>query len=191
MALCGGQILLGADSLMDSWANVLVDFPVLHPQNAPAAEAIGKAQGPDALDAEIFKVPHHASKHGLNLGLVEAGAPGSRSSRLSEAEGVQLPASGHARGAAGGIERIRPAAEAHKPDWELKIHYTAEEDPDGPLGSMALVRPPKGREVGLWRFRDKPDEPIDLAKARASPASGLIGLAHTAMNLEPPGGLRI
>ena len=68
-------LLLGADSLLDSWANVLVDFPVLHPQNAPAAQAIGKAQGPEALDAEIFKVPHHASKHGLNLGLVEAVSP--------------------------------------------------------------------------------------------------------------------
>ena len=64
-----------------------------------------------------------------------------------------------------GVERTASSGEAHRPDWELNIHYTAEEDTAGPLGSMALVIPPKGREVGFWRFRDSPGEPVDLSKA--------------------------
>ena len=158
--------LLGADSLFDSWANVLVDFPVLHPQNAPAAEAIGKAQGPDALDAEIFKVPHHASKHGLNLSLVEAVSPSiSLISSVGSGGKYNFPhlvtLEALARGRrAHGIER-----RGSRPDWELNIHYTAEEDTAGPLGSMALVIPPKGRDVGIWRFRDSPGETVDLSKA--------------------------
>ena len=163
-------------------------------ERPPPPRRSGSAQGPDALDAEIFKVPHHASKHGLNLGLVEAVSPrislissvgsGGRTTSRIWSRSEALPE---------GIERIASSGEAHKPDWELKIHYTAEEDPDGPLGSMALVRPPKGREVGLWRFRrqaGRADRPGEGAPLRGR-NSGLIGLAHTAMNLEPPGGLRI
>jgi Metallo-beta-lactamase superfamily len=160
-------LLLGADSLFDSWAHVLVDFPLLHARNAPAAEAIGEAQGPEALDAEIFKVPHHASKHGLNLGLVEAVSPRiSLISSVGSGGKYNFPHLVTLEALREGIERTASSGEAHKPDWELKIHYTAEEDPDGPLGSMALVIPPKGRKVGFWRFGDTPGGPIDLAKAR-------------------------
>lgn len=158
--------LLGADSLFDSWANVLVDFPVLHPQNAPAAEAIGKAQGPDALDAEIFKVPHHASKHGLNLSLVEAVSPSiSLISSVGSGGKYNFPHLVTLEALREGVERTASSGEAHRPDWELNIHYTAEEDTAGPLGSMALVIPPKGRDVGIWRFRDSPGETVDLSKA--------------------------
>ena len=159
-------LLLGADSLFDSWANVLVDFPVLHPQTGPAAEALEKAAGPDALDAEIFKVPHHASKHGLNLSLVEAVSPSiSLISSVGSGGKYNFPHLVTLEALREGVERTASSGEAHRPDWELNIHYTAEEDTAGPLGSMALVIPPKGREVGFWRFRDSPGEPVDLSKA--------------------------
>jgi beta-lactamase superfamily II metal-dependent hydrolase len=35
------------------------------------AKALRKARGVESLNANVIKVPHHASKHGLNLELVE------------------------------------------------------------------------------------------------------------------------
>ena len=159
-------LLLGADSLLNSWSQVLVDFPELHPDNAPAAEAIEKAQGPDALDAEIFKVPHHASKHGLTLGLVEAVGP--KLSLVSSVGGggkFNFPHLVTLEALREGLEGTTSDDRPHSEDWKLGIHYTAAEDPKGPLGSMALVIPPKGRKRELWRFRDDPDKPVDLSKA--------------------------
>jgi hypothetical protein len=159
-------LLLGADSLLDSWAHVLVDFPVLHRENAPAAEELEKAHGPDALDAEIFKVPHHASKHGLNLGLVEAVSP--KLSLVSSVGGggkYNFPHLVTLEALREGIERTSSSGKAHSPDWELGIHYTAAGDDTGPLGSIALVIPPTGRKRTLWRFRDGPGQPVDLDDA--------------------------
>ena len=158
--------LLGADSLFASWAQVLVDFPELHRENAPAAAAIEEALGPDALAAEIFKVPHHASKHGLNLGLVEAVAP--KLSLVSSVGGggkfnfphrVTLDALREA------IESTTQSGAEHSEDWKLGIHYTSARDPEGELGSVALVISPTGRKRDLWRFRDSPDDEVDLTKA--------------------------
>ena len=159
-------LLLGADSLLNSWAQVLVDFPELPPDNAPAAEAIEKAQGPDALDAEIFKVPHHASKHGLTLGLVEAVDP--KLSLVSSVGGggkFNFPHLVTLEALREGLEGTTSDDRPHSEDWKFGIHYTAAEDPKGPLGSMAFVIPLKGRKRELWRFRDDPDKPVDLSKA--------------------------
>ena len=41
------------------------------PSDSPAAKALRMALGSDPLRAQVFKVPHHASKHGVNLELVE------------------------------------------------------------------------------------------------------------------------
>jgi len=159
-------LLLGADSLLASWAQVLVDFPELHSENSPAAEAIEKAQGPDALDAEIFKVPHHASKHGLNLGVVEAVGPElSLISSVGSGGKYNFPHLVTLEALREGLESTTSDGRPHKDDWLLGIHYTAARDPKGPLGSIALVIPPKGRKRELWRFRDDPNEPVDLSKA--------------------------
>src|SRR6266571_4433498 len=57
-------------------ALVLVDFPLLFKSGTPAAKAIGAAQADtDALAADVLKVSHHGSKHGVNLELVERIAP--------------------------------------------------------------------------------------------------------------------
>ncbi len=168
------SFLLGADSLLASWAQVLVDFPELHPANAPAARAIGEAVGPDALRAEIFKVPHHASKHGLNLGLVEAVSP--KLSLVSSVGGggkYNFPHLVSLEALREGVERTTLKGGEHSPDWELGIHYTAARDAAGPLGSVAVVVSPTGRKRDVWRFRDAPGEPIDLSKAcRLEPRSG-------------------
>ena len=159
-------LLLGADSLLDSWAQVLVDFPEIHSEKADVAGALREAVGPDALDAEVFKVPHHASKHGLNLGLVEAVDP--KLSLISSVGGggkYNFPHAVTLEALREGIEPTTLTGAEHKPDHELNIHYTAARDPRGPLGSIALVMSPTGRKREVWRFRDLPNQDIDLESA--------------------------
>jgi hypothetical protein len=146
---------------------VLVDFPELHPENAPAATAIGAALGPEALQAEIFKLPHHASKHGLNLGLVEAVRPSlSLVSSVGGGGKYNFPHAVTLDALREGLEPTTQSGKSHSPDWELGIHYAAARDENGPLGSIALVVAPSGRKRELWRFGDAPEEPIELGRAR-------------------------
>src|SRR3954471_9108585 len=69
------SLILGADAQTLSWAQVEIDFPQLGPDTSIVAQALSKAQGFEPLNADVFKVPHHASKHGVNLELVEKIAP--------------------------------------------------------------------------------------------------------------------
>ena len=64
------SLLLGADVQTTSWAQAAIDFPQLLADKEVRA-LLKDPIGPDALRAQIFKVPHHASKHGVNVELVE------------------------------------------------------------------------------------------------------------------------
>jgi hypothetical protein len=64
-------LILGADAQTLSWSYVLTDFPSLKQSDTPAAKAIAAATSSiDLLSADVLKVSHHASKHGVNLELV-------------------------------------------------------------------------------------------------------------------------
>jgi hypothetical protein len=52
----------------------------------------------------------------------------------------------------------------HPADFELGIFYTADQDLQGPLGSIALVLTPT--TCTMWRFGDTGAGAIDLIKAR-------------------------
>ena len=166
-------IILGADSLLASWSQVLVDFPELRPDKAPTARAIQKALGREALRAEILKVPHHASKHGVTLGLVEVIQPAL--SLVSSVGGggkynfphlVALEALREAR------QPTTLSGKTREKDVRLGIHYTAARSTNGDrLGSIAIVLSPTGTKRTIWRFRDGPTDLIDLANAcRFSPS---------------------
>lgn len=158
--------LLGADSLLASWAYVLTDFPEIDRQTGPLAEELERELGPDALGAEVFKVPHHASKHGLNLGLVEAVAPSlSLVSSVGGGGKYNFPHTVSLEALREGLEATTLKGTPHSPDHELGIHYTAGRDGRGALGSIALVVSPTGRKRELWRFRDGPDDDVSLARA--------------------------
>jgi beta-lactamase superfamily II metal-dependent hydrolase len=160
------SLVLGADAQTLSWAYVLVDFPFLRQSDTPAAKAIAAAQGNvDLLKSQVFKVSHHGSKHGVNLELVER-----IDSKITLVSSV---------GGAGEFhfphnvtqELIREALDPttdnprpHPPDFELGIFYTSDQDPEGALGSIALVLSPG--ECSMWRFGDTPRASIDLSKAR-------------------------
>jgi hypothetical protein len=49
-------------------------------------------------------------------------------------------------------------------DPKMNIFYTSDADPQGSLGSIALVM--DDRTCSMWRFRDSPKGSIDLASAR-------------------------
>ena len=161
------RLLLGADAQTLSWANALEDFPSLEPEASPTAKALRAALGNDPLKADVFKVPHHLSKHGLSLELVEKIAPPwSLVSSVAGGGKYNFP---HAVSQEA-LREARQAASsgkvARKPDHELGIHYTSARDDTGKaLGTIAMVVPPKG-DPAMWRFGDEPGDTVDLAAGR-------------------------
>ena len=65
------SLILGADAQTLSWSYADTDFPVLAASDTAAAKAIKAATGSDPFRSQVLKVSHHASKHGVNLELVE------------------------------------------------------------------------------------------------------------------------
>jgi hypothetical protein len=160
-------LILGADAQTLSWAQVVLDFPELRPQDSPVANYLRMALGSNPLLASVFKVAHHGSKHGVNLELLElidpdislvssVGGGGKynfphRVSLEAIREGLQATTSGQKR----------------KHDWDLGLHYTSGVDTDGvDLGSIAIVLSPSGRKRHVWRFGDASGQNIDLGNAR-------------------------
>jgi beta-lactamase superfamily II metal-dependent hydrolase len=161
-------MVLGADAQTLSWSYVAVDFPQLHTSHSAAAKAIKAATGVDLLRGKFLKVPHHASKHGVNIELIErinptltfvscSGGSGSYGFPHTLAQDVIREA----------IQRTASSDAERKKDHELGIFYTS--DVRGPrkdiLGSMAIVVRSNGDWV-LWRFGDSPSGPIDFTSNR-------------------------
>jgi hypothetical protein len=170
----GHRLLLGADAQFASWAQATVDFPELRQDNHQAlARELRAVRGADHLRADVFKLSHHASKHGVTLELVERIAPE-----------LALVSSVGGRGKYGFPHRIavEAAREARQPtttrnsarvdDHRLGIHYTGGrgelgDGQAGPLGSIGLIVPPGQRSgMRLFRFLDGPGQPVSLAAAR-------------------------
>jgi competence protein ComEC len=161
-------LVLGADAQTLSWGQVMSDFAELRPSDSPVAKQLRMALGADPLRAQIFKVPHHASKHGVNLELVELIKP--TLSLISCAGGggrYHFPHTVAQESVREALEAIATTGASHRPDHDLGIHYTGSTDSEGrPLGSIAVVISPTGRKRNLWRFGDRPDDDLDLAAAR-------------------------
>jgi beta-lactamase superfamily II metal-dependent hydrolase len=164
------RLLLGADAQFTSWAQTTVDFPdLVQEQNETLAKELRTAIGIDYLKADLFKLSHHASKHGVTLELVErVGAP------------ITLVSSGNGGGKYGfphllAMEAAREARQStttkstpREPDGKLGIHVTGSVLDDGtPAGSIAAVVPrAAGSPIQLFRLGDDRDENITLANAR-------------------------
>ena len=161
------RLLLGGDSQTLSWGKVLDDFATVETTRFPASQALQQVAAPDPLRAEVFKVPHHGSKHGVNIELVEAIDPGL--SLISSVPGggeYNFPHILAQEAVREALDPVSSTGRTHKPDWELGIHYTGAVDDAGkPLGTIALVIPPTGT-ITMWRFSDRPQDDVDLAAAR-------------------------
>ena len=164
------RLLLGADAQFTSWAQATVDFPDLQQaQNATLAKELRAARGKDYLTADLVKISHHASKHGVNLELLErVGAPIALVSSVAGGGKYGFP---HLLA----MEATREARQAtttkgtpRKTDQELGIHVTGSKlDTGKPAGSIAVVvSRVSGRPLRLFRFGDTPSGAIDLAAAR-------------------------
>jgi hypothetical protein len=168
-------LILGADAQTLSWAQALVDFPQLGPQETAVTKALRKARGLEPLTADVFKVPHHGSKHGLNLELAETVGPAiSIVSSVHDGGKYGFPHAVSQEALREAINPISsmPAGSPHKTDPQLRILYTSSRevvggkaDPKKPLGTVALLVGPGGRRE-IWRFGDGEDDTIDLAHGR-------------------------
>ena len=164
------SIILGADAQTRSWSHVTADFAPLHRgHDADVYRAVRKAYGRDDLSAQILKVSHHASKHGINIELIERMHP--RVSLISSVGGGGRYGFPHALATQAIAEALSPstrAGNAQPADADLGIHYTGGLTDDGrPLGSIALMVPAKvGGKLRMWRFGDGPRDALDLAAGR-------------------------
>jgi competence protein ComEC len=162
-------LILGADAQTLSWAQVVLDFPELRAQDSPVANYLKMASGSYPLNATVFKVAHHGSKHGVNLELLELIDPDiSLVSSVSGGGKYNFP---HRVA----IEAIREGLQAttsgqrREPDWELRrgLHYTSGVDSNAvDLGSIAIVLSPSGRKRHIWRFGDGSSQTVDLGNSR-------------------------
>lgn len=167
------SIILGADAQTTSWAQTALDFPQLHRrEDSHLYRELKAALGVDMLRAQVFKVPHHASKHGLNIELIERMAPWFSLVSCTGGDGrYGFP---HLLAVEAIREALQPTTTSKAkrlPDYQLGIHYTSDMDTgNGPLGSIALILSPRrggGRKgVQLFRFGDQRQEPIRLEEAR-------------------------
>lgn len=160
------KLILGADAQTLSWSFVATDFPYLARSNTVQAQAIAAAQGGnDLLRADVLKVSHHASKHGVNLELVERIRP--KFTLVSCADGNSSYGFPHHVAQEIIREALNPIAKSggtHDADAKLGIFYTGDTIRGGEhAGSIAVVL--RGRRRELWRFKDKPSEKVELAKA--------------------------
>ena len=171
-----GTLILGGDAQTLSWSFVSTDFPFLAASETGPAKAIAAATGgTDLLSADVFKVSHHASKHGVNLELVERIDP-SVTIVSSTAAGPNYgfphtvtqnairealdPVAGSKPDAVTGLPRD------HRADEDLGIFYTSDTttaagQPNA--GSVAVIL--RGKRRQLWRFGDGVAQPIDLTHA--------------------------
>jgi hypothetical protein len=162
------SLLLGADAQTASWAQATIDFPQLLAEGE-LRKLLDEPMGADPLRAQIFKVPHHASKHGVNIELVERVDPDlCLVSSVGGAGRYNFP---HQLALDAIREGMEPTTSGQRrtADHELTVLYTSDRRgvrSKDPLGSIAVMIPPrKGDGLTVWRFEDDPKQPIDLTKA--------------------------
>ncbi len=161
------RLVLGADAQTLSWSYVLTDFPYLAASTTEQAKLLDVGSGMDVLRANVLKVSHHGSKHGVNLELVERMAP--ELTLISSVPGKGKYGFPHDVAQA----LIREALEAttsgqtRRSDAALSIFYTADiEDgaPTRPLGTIGVIL--RKSAWTMWRFGDRPGDEVDLARGR-------------------------
>jgi beta-lactamase superfamily II metal-dependent hydrolase len=164
----GKTLVLGADAQMRSWSQVLVDFPQLGPFSTPVTAALRLTGGTNPLRADVLKVPHHGSKHGLTLELVEAVRPKvSIVSSVRSGGSYEFP---HEVAMAQLREAINARSgtpgSPHDPDDDLILLYTGSDmDTGGPAGSVCALCQIIGKPQ-VWRMMDSASGTVDLARAR-------------------------
>ncbi len=160
------SLILGGDAQTLSWSYADTDFPVLAASSTAAAKAIKAATGSDPLRSQVLKVSHHASKHGVNLELVERIEPAlTLVSSVAGGGSYRFPHTVTQELIREAVDPTTTRGDPHPPDWELGIFYTSDTTDPGAtkLGSFAVVIGPSKRTV--WRMLDSTTGAIDLGNA--------------------------
>jgi hypothetical protein len=166
------RLLLGADAQFTSWAQATIDFPNLEQEYNPVlARELRGATGSDYLKADLMKISHHGSKHGVNIELLErVSAPTILVSSQTGGGRYNFP---HLLA----MEAVREARQPtttdsadRKPDSTLGVHITGGRLQSGDaMGSIAAVINSKGTTpIRIFRLFDPPEADIELHKARES-----------------------
>lgn len=160
------SLVLGADAQTLSWSYASADFPYLYPSGSAAAKALKMATGSDPLKADVMKISHHGSKHGVNLELVERVSPAVTLVSCVGGRGAhKFPHTVAQELIREGLEKTTRTGKRHRADHNLGLFYTSDTDSNRqPLGTVGLVMG-KGRR-DLWRFGDVSSNPINLDRAR-------------------------
>ena len=160
------SLILGADAQTLSWSYASTDFPYLHASHSAVAKALKMATGSDPLRANVLKISHHGSKHGVNLELVERIAPNvTLVSSVAGGGAYRFPHTIAQELIREGLERTTSTGVAHKPDYELGLFYTSDVDDAGDdLGTIAIVM--GSQQWEMWRFGDDRDDDVDLGGGR-------------------------
>jgi hypothetical protein len=161
------RLILGADAQTLSWSYVLTDFPDLGGSDSEVAKKLRIATGDwDALSANVFKVSHHASKHGVNLELLERIHPSlTIVSSTDRGSTYKFPHAVTQELIREALDPVTSSGKAHKADAELGVVYTCDTDSnDDALGSIAVVLRPGSRRV--WRLGDRRNDDVSLGAAR-------------------------
>lgn len=164
------RMLLGADAQFTSWAQATVDFPNLEQEYNPVlARELRAATGTDYLKADLVKLSHHGSKHGVNIELLErVAAPTTLVSSQVGGGSYNFP---HLLA----MEAVREARQPtttdrtdRESDVELGVHVTGGSLETGePLGTIAAVLSLSGSSpLRMFRLGDSPDRSIELASSR-------------------------
>jgi hypothetical protein len=161
------RLVLGADAQTLSWSYVLTEFPYLAASTTEQAKLLDVGSGSDVLRANVLKVSHHGSKHGVNLELVERMAP--ELTLISSVPGKGKYGFPHDVAQALIREALEAttSGQARKSDADLSIFYTADVDdsaPARPLGSIGVTL--RKGAWSMWRFGDRPDDDVNLTQAR-------------------------
>ena len=165
------RLLLGGDAQFTSWAQATIDFPALaQEQNPVLAKELSAARGKDYLSADLFKLAHHASKHGINLELLERiGAPTALVSSVAGGGRYGFPHLLAMEAAREARQATESNGHPRKSDDELGIHITGSHTDTGhACGSIAVLVPSNpNHQLQLFRLMDTPKATINLTAARA------------------------
>jgi beta-lactamase superfamily II metal-dependent hydrolase len=165
------RLLLGGDAQFTSWAQATIDFPALAQEQNPAlAKELLAARGKDYLSADLFKLSHHASKHGINLELLErVGASTALVSSVAGGGRYGFPHLLAMEAAREARQATASKGDARLSDDELGILITGSSTDTGhACGSIAVVVPSNpNRQLRLFRLMDTPKAHINLNSARA------------------------
>lgn len=165
------RLLLGGDAQFTSWAQATIDFPALAQEQDPTlAKELRAARGKDYLNADVFKLSHHASKHGINLELLErVGAPITLVSSVAGGGSYGFPHLLAMEAAREARQATASNGDPRQGDDALGIHITGSRTvTDHACGSIAALLPSNpNRQIQLFRLMDTPTSKIDLNAARA------------------------